>query len=79
MRTLLATPDVERLRHLHHRLKNAAGQLGLWKLDRTLGALREAMERGEHEKVRALGTSALRLIAGVRQFTGANRLNTSSR
>jgi CheY-like chemotaxis protein len=79
LRTLLAAPDVERLRRLHHRLKNAAGQLGLWKLDRTLGALREAMERGEHEKAQDLGTSALRLIAAVRQFTGANRLNTSFR
>jgi hypothetical protein len=70
---------VERLRHLHHRLKNAAGQLGLWKLDRTLGALREAMERGEHEKARDLEVSALRLIAAARQFTGANRFSTSSR
>ena len=79
MRTLLETPDAERLRRLHHRMKNASGQLGLWKLDRTLGALREAMERGEHEHSRNLGATALRLIAATRQFTGEKRLSTSSR
>ena len=60
-------------------MKNALGQLGLWKLDRTLDDLRQAMEQGDQTRVRALGASALRLIAQAGQFTGANRLSTSSR
>ena len=60
-------------------MKNASGQLDLWKLDRTLTALRVAMECGEPAKMRELGDAALRLIASVRQFTGANRFSTASR
>lgn len=79
LQVVLEAPDAERLRRLHHRMKNACGQLDLWKLDRTLTALPEATERGELAKMQELGATALRLIASVRQFTGANRFSTASR
>jgi hypothetical protein len=60
-------------------MKNACGQLGLWKLDNTLSALREATEKRAFDKMRALSSNALRFIAAARQFTGVNRFNTSSR
>jgi CheY-like chemotaxis protein len=74
---LIAKPDPERLRRLHHRMKNALGQLDLWKLDLTLNGLARAMEQRDNDNIRDLGAAALRLIAAVRQFTGANRLSTS--
>ena len=79
LQPLIETHNVERLRRLHHRMKNATGQLELWKLDRTMGVLVTAMEAGNAEDARMLGTTALRLIAAVRQFTGEKRCKTSSR
>jgi len=72
-------PDAERLRRLHHRMKNALGQLDLWKLDRALDALREAVERGQAEQVHARSANARRWLSAARQLTGAKRFSTSSR
>jgi signal transduction histidine kinase/CheY-like chemotaxis protein len=75
---LLKKPKAERLGRLHHRMKNALGQLELWKLDSSLAEWRQAIEAGDDKRENELGARCLRLLAGARQFTGANRLRTSS-
>jgi signal transduction histidine kinase/DNA-binding NarL/FixJ family response regulator len=77
--TLIERADARGLSRLQHRMKNATGQLGLWKLERTLESLRRAMEQGTQENIQDLGASAARLIATTRQFTGAKRFNSPSR
>jgi signal transduction histidine kinase/DNA-binding response OmpR family regulator len=79
LRALAAAPDAGRLQRLHHRMKNAIGQLDLWKLDRTLAALGQAMERGDAAETGRLGAMAVRQVEAARQFTGENRFSTSSR
>jgi signal transduction histidine kinase/DNA-binding response OmpR family regulator len=76
LRLVMESSDADRLRHLHHRMKNALGQLELWKLDQTLGALRRAIERGEEQNARELAALALHLIGLLHPFTTPERTGT---
>jgi len=79
LRLMAEASDNERLARLHHQMKNAIRQLGLWKLDLTLDQLREALTNGKTVEIEELLTTALRLLARVRQLTGEKCLSTSSR
>jgi len=65
LRALVETRDQERFARLHHRLKNALGQLDLWLVDRSLVALGSALERRSSE-AEALLTRTLQRIEACR-------------
>jgi hypothetical protein len=65
LRASIETRDRQRLARLHHRMKNALNQLDLWTLDRALGGLRDALEKGDGQ-LEGWQARALRRIAQCR-------------